>query len=223
MAGAALNYLALRTRAAALAELDRFTDSEHAPDWGALVNQAYEEWCWETECYWTSDATLTTVVGQAEYTIPLPYFRTILKVLYDGYPLQRSSEVEVDRLDPTWLTAVSGTPAVYWRPQHGVLRLHPKPDTVSKTITIYGSRARADLSLDTDVPMIPNVYHSSLAQRAAWLAVEPWVRGDGRQALQDRVDQYLDGLRRMRGTQNQDVLAGVSRYQMWPAAERISV
>lgn len=223
MAGAAQTFVQLRTRAAALVELAGFTDTANTPDYSVLVNRAYDEFCWETECNLTSDATLTTVADQAEYTIPLPHFRTIYEVLYDGYPLSRTSLAAVRESDPEWLTAASGTPDRYWRPKWSTLRLYVPPETASKTLTIYGSRSPADLSADGDCPDIPNAHHDGLAQRAAWLAMEAWVRGEERQALQDRIDQYLAGLRRMRAQQHQDVLAGVGVYRAVPATERVSI
>lgn len=210
----------IRTRAAALAELGGFTSAANAPDWGRLVNLAYEEFVIQTGCNREED-TETTVASQALYTLTGPTWGTIDDLYVDGEALHLTSEEDVRRRDPLWLEADAGTPLYYWMPRARTLRLHPKPDTGSLVIRLYGVRALDDLVHDDDVPGIEYLDHESLAQRAAWLAQEPWARGEEMQALQVRVDEYLTQLRRRRADRHARAFLGASRYVAPIAAERV--
>ena len=206
-----------------MAELEGYANAARKPVWFDLVNDAYREFVWHTECF-SEEETFVTVADQAEYAIATPYFKLITDVIYNGTTgkeLIKTSASEIRRGDPMWLSRVSAVPSYYMIVGPNRLRLHDKPDEADITITVYGLRAPALLEEDDDYPLIPAVYHEALAERAYAKAAKRWARGEARQAFIDRESEYLDWLGKCKTYMAQNEMRNTSRWVPFPVAERV--
>ena len=104
-----------------------------------------------------------------------------------------------------------------------VLRLWPAPDTAGVTLTVYGVRTPAALSAGSDTPLVPDVHHEAIAQRAAWFVMEPWVRGAELQTLQARIDAWASRVRKLRGMTTAESLNRVEKMPVVPWEERVTL
>ena len=206
-----------------MAELEGYANAARKPVWFDLVNDAYREFVWHTECFWEEDSSLT-VVDQAEYDIPTPFYKLLTDVIYDGVAgkeLIKTSQSEIRRGDPMWLSRPSSLPSYYMIVGPNKIRLHDKPDTVDVVISVYGPRGPALLVDDDDYPLVPGVYHEAIAERAYGKAAKRWARGEARQNFIDRETEYLDWLLKCKTFMSQNEMKNTSRYVPFPVAERV--
>lgn len=183
-------FLEAKQRAAYLASIGGSQNTVTGADWGALINSAYQNWWWDTESLQTSEQTFTTVINQAEYVLPTPYFHTIKDVAYGTTTrLIRTSEEQEQQRDPLWFvrTAVS-TPSRWLNVGWNVIRLVDTPSVAGDTVTVRGTRMTSDLSADSDEFLIPDVWHEQVICYAAWLHCRAFAAGE---ADTPRVASYL--------------------------------
>lgn len=131
---------------------------------GAMVNEGYHVieraavWQWSE-----AEATLTAVVGDREPTGYPTDLATIISVwdntakIEVGYHDERQKDLD-------W--SVTNAPPQCYSLWSGEFRLWPKPDD-TRTYTLKYYKYWTDLSLDTDEPVIPDAFHSLLADYAA--------------------------------------------------------
>jgi len=109
--------------------------------------------------------TIVLNAGTAVYSLPAGTIR-ILRVTHDKKPLYQENEPRLDRLDPTWESAVAATPKAYLYGLDGAekIKFHPAPDATAagKTLTVSVATIPADLVTDVDVSDIPDEYHHAL-------------------------------------------------------------
>lgn len=190
-------------RAAFLAKQAGWDGALPLPDWKALVNRGLQDFSWDTE-FLEEEATLTSVVNQAVYTVdsstpPRP-FKSIRAVAYatqtaSPLDLPLSSECDEAATDPLWWQRAAGSPARFLIPGANQIRIVPAPANGGDTITIRGTREALPMSADTDSPAFPATWHEALALRAAVLHCEAWVQGEGGAKLQLYREQYAGMVR----------------------------
>lgn len=213
-----MTYIELRELAEELCRIWGYNNSPNKPNWGKLVNQGYRDLAWDADAIKGPSYTFTTTANQAEYVLTSVVsgnardWKTLLDVLHDGNKVEFTDEAVVRRDYPTWLTAASSKPRVCWMPRSNVLRFHPKPDTSSVTVTIYGIQAPVELSLDGDTPVIPVRYHEAIAVRAAYLQAKKYAKGDATDVLFKRLEEYNNYLKLLKNDLGAD--SGMDGYRV---------
>lgn len=106
----------------------------------------------------TSSST-TSVVGQDTYAFPTGASE-ITRVTYDGKPLTRIDDKQMDVQTGGTSTAISGTPRYFTEFNSNII-LQPVPDTASKVIKFwyYAEPTRPDSTSTLD---IASIYHDLL-------------------------------------------------------------
>jgi hypothetical protein len=170
-----VTFVELREEAQDLSEVWGYSNAPRAPDWFSLINQAYKDYCWATECVRGPYVDVATVSGTSEYTLTTPDWKIVNDVYYNGAALKRINEESLRRVNTDWLYAANGTPTGFWMPRKNVLRVYPPPNAV-QTLRIWGVRGPTALSADADTPSIPDTYHSALPLRAAWLHARKYAK-----------------------------------------------
>ena len=186
-------------------------DTAYKPSPGTLINRAYKEFVWETECKWGIDSSLTTVVDQREYTLAVPEWKRVQSVHYGEVPLTKMPAMSVENmLGANWYWADASDPMYWWRAESQTIWLHPKPATASVALNCFGLRAPAAL-VALGSPLIPEVYHWVLAERAYALHAKTFARGDELTALMQAEGRYLDKLSEWKRQFAQQRMSGATR------------
>ena len=187
-----MTFAQLQARATLLASLEGWSDAVPAPDWAALVNQAYIQFSWDGECLITN-TTITTVSNQAAYTLA-GQWRRLMDVVYDSgganSPVRHSSEDFERYLRADWRVQPNGTPVRYTFNPFNALTLVPAPATAGLTVTVRGVAEATPLVVGTDVPAIPDVLHEAIALKAAVFQGKVYAQGEAAQRLERYEAQY---------------------------------
>ena len=168
----------------------------------AFINAAYREI--HSSKRWpfleATDTTQSTVAGTASYTPPMANWRNIDAVRiadslgYDPCIEYMEPQDLLERLHRDTDTNVP----MYWTMYAQKLFLYPTPDKVY-TVTYYYINEPADLSSDSDIPVIPIAYHDALIAGAVcrmthrerdWIGLELWTT-KYQQLVQALNDEYL--------------------------------
>lgn len=208
-----MNYTQLQARATLLASFEGWTDSSPSPVWGDLVNQAYQQYCWDTECT-IGFEDVTTVKDQAEYAFT-GNFKEITDCYYDTAsaktPLIKTSWRFERQLCPGWYYAASGVPSRFMFMATNTLRLAPAPATAALTVRALGVKMPAALSEGSDTPPFPSVFHEAIALYAAWIQGKTFSAQDRRDKMLAEYDafvakhkKHLAPMRNRRATRNVD-------------------
>lgn len=186
-----MNFEQLQARAAAHAALGGWVDVTPPPDWPTLVNDAYQNFCWDAECIIGTE-TIATVVDQAEYTL-VHNWKSVQDCYYDTSSTKQylygSSERAERQDDPKWLYAVSGTPHCYILAMQSTLRLHRPPNAVVNVL-MRGVVLPAEMSSLTENPLVPGAFHEGIAKFAAARQGELWARGEETMIIQRLMAGY---------------------------------
>jgi hypothetical protein len=217
-----MNYSELQARTQLLCSYAGWSNVDPPPEWDKLVNRGLHDFSWESE-YRRDEAAFETLADQTEYTIAAPYFKHVLSVIYSTDTiLRQTTEIDEARCNPLWTQASSGTPYRYLIVSPNVLRLMPKPDTASVTITVRGVRAAAPLVGDNQEPDFPEIYHEAVALRAAVLHGIVYAKGGElerlaayEQAHQNLLKDFKAYLSAQRYTGAQRVVAPPSRRRVY--------
>lgn len=136
-------------------------------------------------------ATLTTVVGTAEYSLPTGIL-TLRSVKYQGRGLNAMTLKEADDfIYDTDAADSSGIPSAYWV-YAGKLVLYPTPQTASTTdISIYYSRVPVEVTLVGDTPELPIQYHTRIVEYCIAQAHE---LDDNSNAYDAKMGQFTAGV-----------------------------
>lgn len=221
MAGEGMTFQEMQDRAAEMAEMGRYNNTSRPPIWTDLINTAYVEFVWETECYRAQD-TFDTVADQAEYPLTKPYWKFVTRCIYGtDSALEKTTEAELDILDPLWLIRDSGTPQFWLWVRPNVLRLWPTPDTADVTVTFTGVRAPNRMTDPNGYPLVQDVYHETICQRAFDLAAKRWATGEELEKLVKTEREYLDWLRSGAANVTQNIFLKARRRRPIPAADRV--
>jgi hypothetical protein len=154
--------------------------------------------------FWTSDSSLTTVLGQMEYTIPATVGR-IRQVSINGIQLNRTTleaiqgnSIRGDLVSATefvqdW-AAITGFPFSFYQSADGLsLGLYTKPATTGDTIKIEGELL---LSLITDTAgsyLLDNLPMLRKAQKyLIYKTAEECALEDGNMPFADRLHPLAD-------------------------------
>ena len=185
-------FTQLQARATLLASLEGWSDVVPAPDWAALVNQAYIQFSWDGECV-VLNTTITTVAGQAGYTLA-GQWRKIMDVVYDtaatNQPVRHSSEDYERFLRADWRVQASGVPVRFTFNPFNALTLVPPPLTPGLIVSVRGVAEAAPLVNPTDVPPIPDVLHEAIALKAAIFQGKVYAQGEASARLERYEAQY---------------------------------
>lgn len=185
-------FAQLQARATLLASLEGWTDVAVAPDWAALVNQGYVQFCWDGECT-VSSTTITTVTGQVSYPLT-GQWKDLLDVVYDtsatNSPVRRSSEDFERYFRADWRVQANGVPVRYTFNPFNTLALIPPPSANGLTVSVRGLAEPALLVAGSDVPAIPDVLHEAIALRAAIFQGKVYAQGDASSRLERYEAQY---------------------------------
>lgn len=179
-------------------EVGGYLSTAYPPAPVSLIDAAYREWVWETECNWVVNGSLTTTASTAVYTLPSPEWKHVKIVRCDEVILEKSDAVTLRTDNPRFAVADTGTPRYFWRDNVRDIRLYPAPDTTGWTIQVYGMQAPAPLSDDTSTPyLVPEVNHRDLCVRAANLHKQRFAVGEeleklliAERAYQKRLSQF---------------------------------
>lgn len=151
--------------------------------WEALINEAYQEFAFDTEFNIETD-TFQTVADQAEYNLGLVTTQThaFIKVTEAVYgtdtPLSPATEEEIRRRNNLWLMEGSGVPTWFWTSSSGIFRLYPPPSEADVAITVRGPREPTPLIEDTDEPACPQAFHIAIPLKAVLLMAESWIEAE---------------------------------------------
>lgn len=214
----------LMARAAVLAEVGGFSDTENPPDWARMVNLAYAKFCWEADAI-SGSATLTSVANQAEYVIPAPDFKLITDVTIDGRRVYRGSEKRARASSMVWMDDTSGTPWMYWMAAHQTVRLYPTITLDDAVIVVRGIRGPSEMVLAEATPSaVPDVYHEEIAALAYALHARRMARGA---ELSESIERYV-ALAAEAALQFKQHLAGAQELGSvvgsgWPESERVTL
>ena len=184
-----------------------YLETQPSPDLAALVNQAWAEFSWDTECV-EAQGTATTAgvsTGPEFLALDAPSWKSLYHVRYgtaDSYLDESSLRAEMDT-NPHLLTAGVSTPTRYALSEPDVLVLIPGSSTVGTTVTFRGIREGTALSADNDEPACPKVFRSGIVYRAALIHLNAYCKEMERlgyyQALYDqqvkKLKTYLAPLR----------------------------
>lgn len=227
MADAYYDYHGLQAEAEKLCRLEGWAESDPPADWGALVNQAWAEFSWDTECV-EGEGTATTAgvsAGPEFLSLSAPSWKTILHCRYgtgDTYLLETSLRAEL-AANPHLFTAGTSTPTRYAISEPDVLVLIPGATTASVTVTFRGIREGAAMSSDNDEPACPKVFRRGIVYRAVILHAESYAFGESRGRLpeyQAKYDGEVTSLRRyLSALRNR----GTMRTTSPRLAERVSI
>jgi hypothetical protein len=136
-----------------------------------LVNAALVEFSVDGDWPWFDrTVTLTTVVGQGQYTLP-PDFTNTTAVTVDGTEYQPVAMRDIDAYatDPTY---PSVWPALgVFGVQNGVLFLRPLPGAVYSVLVRYDG-TETPLVNDLDEPLAPSTYHQAVVELASSYAFD---------------------------------------------------
>lgn len=188
-----MNYTQLQARATLLASFEGWTDSSPSPEWGSLVNQAYQNYCWDTECT-VGFEDVTTVANQAEYAFT-GNFKEVTDCYYDTTgakkPLIKTSWRFERQLCPGWYYAVAGVPCRFMLMATNTLRLAPPPSTGGLTVRAIGIKMPAALSAGSDTPLFPDKFHEAIALYAAWIQGKTFSSQDRRDKMLAEYNQFV--------------------------------
>ena len=185
-----MNYSQIQDRAASLAQFEGWTDVSPAPDWATLVQRAWDQFAWDSECFIDSEA-FPTVINQTEYTLTNTY-KNILDVTFAGTGLLRSEERFERNLDPSWrVKAAVAMPSKWVLSNFSKISLVPPPNSV-QTVTVRGVGYGTVLVNPTDTPSIPTIFHEAIAIKAAVFHGEVYAQGEGA-ARVARLDGLYQG------------------------------
>lgn len=215
-----MDFVELREETLEHCRLWGFDKTSPPPDTSRLVNRAYREMVWEAESR-RSTLTLSTVADQAEYTLTSPDWKTILDVLHDGTPVYPINESNLRMEDREWLDRDSATPRYYWIINNNILRFYPTPDTADLVITVYGTRAPAELSSDTDEPAIPVAYHEGIPLGAAYKHIRKYAKAQSRDAMKDMYDEYQSYITKLKSDFSARTIWRGYRYTSDLEADRV--
>lgn len=151
------------------AAVDRRTGIAIDPAGAAdFVNEANRTIAADHDWPWLATSkSFSTIAGTGSYSgtdaIPADWLRTISLRVADEVPM---GHLSVNALDDAWPSADStGTPYQY-SVHAGALLLRPIPDSVL-TVTHRYFRAEPELVQDSDVPLMPALFHTAIAELAA--------------------------------------------------------
>lgn len=216
-----MNFQALQQRAASLAEFERWTDATDPAQWDVLVNRAWLQFSWDAELV-VDSVSVEASVGQAQLTLPVVNngpFKEVLDVIWDfggaNTPVYRSTEAFQRNVNPSWLSAASGTPAFWVFSSYDVISLSPPPAAV-KTVWVRGICQGQNMVANTDLPgqvsgvgmPIPEALHEPIAYRAAWLQGVGYAQGAALERLTVYEQRYKDAIAACR----QGLLKGYRRH-----------
>lgn len=166
------------------AELTRYAN-QMAAETQKLLIQAGNNW------YVKIDQTASTVINQAAYTLPTDFLKMnrIELVMNPGTNETRYSVAHIPLSQKDSIAFDSDVAAFYLL--KSTLYFTPVPQTV-KTIRYYYTYRIAQMTLDADIPDVPEEFHEYLADRVA----EICFLKDGRDASFirykcDKVEQFL--------------------------------
>ena len=220
-----MTYTELQTRAALLAAYEGWADTPTAPDWAALINQAYEDFAYETEAF-TDEVTVNTAAGTASYTLLASgkSVKSVKGVWYDTaslkLPLEEISERALFDIDPRWRYGTSGVPSYYFVQNFDTIWLHPAPNAI-KVVLVRGIVDPTALSQGSDVPGFPSFFHEALVLRAVWIHAKIYATGPGRERLGDFLSEYNAYVDRFRKGIHPKRVRRATRWVSHSAAPRI--
>lgn len=139
-----------------------------------MINECYRRAATLARVNKDSTNPFTLVAGTAEYPLPSDCY-LVERVVWDNKELTKTPEDEMASVNKDWRTASNGTPTRYFvRRALGKIRFYVPPDAtaITKTVVLTYQYIPADLSLSTDVPVIPAAYHDMLAAYAVWKLAE---------------------------------------------------
>jgi len=174
-----MNFSDLR---AALRRSIKNPDENDAPeiDLGDYINEGYRDLAGRYQYHQTRKrCTFVTVAGQAKYSLP-PDLASVLRLRDNthGRKLRKAGDrLIADQRVPKF----EFWPFFYVRYRHYV-ELVPTPNEDGYIIEVYYIAIPALLSLDTDVPVLPETWHRGIVLRARWHYFMD--RGDSAQATE---------------------------------------
>jgi hypothetical protein len=153
--------------------------------------------------YYSSMVQTTLVVNQREYVLPQD-FRKIhrLEVILSGTAPNEALAplIPISTNQKDMIGTGTGTPAAYFIRKNRIY-LNPAPDS-ALVLRMFYSYEVGDMSLDTDIPDVPDQYHELLAL----LAAEDGFLKDGRSSeiLQHKLAVYKSDMDSDATERNQD-------------------
>lgn len=155
-----------------------YSETEPPPDYPGLVNQAWAEFSWDTECVEAQGTELTLGVsaGPEFLVLTAPSWKSIYHCRYgssDSYLDETSLRKEMDE-NPHLLTVGVSTPTRYALSEPDMLVLIPGSSTVGTTVTFRGIREGSAMSLDNDEPACPKVFRAGIVYRAVLKHLEAY-------------------------------------------------
>ncbi len=155
-------------------------EGEEHYDLDTALFDGYRRYAYETGCF-KANYTVNAVIGQAEYalssfTSDASRIFAITAVGFNDLALIRTTEKDLDGLNPHWRFASNSVPlyAVQWG--DGQLRLYPPPASASE-IYVEGQETPnpLDFRFDSDTPAIHEEDHKLIAM---WAAMSIAARGN---------------------------------------------
>lgn len=133
------------------------------------INSAYKDiqnkWL-DWEFLW-AESTITLVAGTRDYSGPSGAGLLLEDSFYlDGEPLSYVPYEEYRR-DKDGRDGQSGTPVEFTVLPNGKVRFFPTPNAAG-TVNLEYHLAGAQLSANSDVPLVPALYHDAIWLRAKW-------------------------------------------------------
>ncbi len=160
------------------------------------------------ENYYLKPVQTTMVINQADYVLPLDFMKLHrLEIVMTGVPPNEDTvplaPITLNQQD--LVPCHTGTPAFYYIKRNR-LTLWPAPEQ-NLTLRLYYSPKVDDMTLDTDVPNVPEQYHEFLAVLAA---MDGLVK-DGRDisSLMAKKQTYVEMMKADAQERNQDVPRGI--------------
>lgn len=184
----------IEARITRLITLGGYTDTTPAPDLTSLANQGVQAFSWDTECN-IETATVTTIAGQAEYTIDVTstprMFKWVLEAIYGTtQELMPTTEEQLRRLNRLWLFQTNAQPDKFWSPSPNIIRLYPPPADAGVVVTLRGVREAATLASGSTVPGFPAKWHEAIALNGAIRELKAWATKEESARLNMYINQY---------------------------------
>lgn len=143
-------------------QLDRFINQAQIEVQKKLIRAGFT---W----YLKIDATLVSVVNQADYALPTDFLE-INRLEYVTNPGVSESRITLNSIDGLseldYFVEYNGQPRAFYLKKNNIT-LVPKPDTAGIYLRIYYNYQIANNTVDADVPDIPTEFHEYLAHLVA--------------------------------------------------------
>lgn len=196
-----MTFTELQARIVQLSQLEGFTDITPAVVTGDFVNAAYLRLCWDAEANLVTDATLVTVIGQREYTVPGKW-KGFSDITVNGVGVRRSTEDFEALVNPGWRVAANGQPSRWALADFSQFSLIPPPSAAGQAIRVTGQKQVTPLSAGSDVPILPDVYHDEIAMLGTFLLGVAYAQDEAQARLTAYLSRYQDKVEEIKGILN---------------------